>query len=314
MNTNKKKILITGGFGAIGHNLTALLSKDSENEIHIIDNLSGGIVNFKEGVHFSHLDISNSEKVTKYFKKFQPDYIYHLAAHFANQNSVDHPVSDATTNVIGTINLLEAQKANPNLKKVVYASSSCVYGNNPIMTEDISIKPYDTPYAINKYVGELYCKYYSEIQKIPTVCVRIFNSYGPGEMPGQYRNVIPNFILKALRNEDITITGSGEETRDFTYVADTIGLLKTLAYSEFQNGEVFNAGTGKKLSIKKLAETILDVTNSKSKIIFLPARNWDHVKDRCSDISKSHKILNYNPQSDLREGIIETVNWIKSKI
>ena len=185
---------------------------------------------------------------------------------------------------------------------------------SPIIFTAVESNPLLINSSSFQYVGELYCKYYSEIQNIPTVCVRIFNSYGPGEMPGQYRNVIPNFILKALRNEDITITGSGEETRDFTYVADTIGLLKTLAYSEFKNGEVFNAGTGKKLSIKTLAETILDVTNSKSKIIFVPARNWDHVKDRCSDISKSHDILNYNPQSDLREGIIETVNWIKSKI
>jgi UDP-glucose 4-epimerase len=314
MKTNKIKILITGGFGAIGHNLTNLLSQEPNNEINIVDNLSAGITNFKEGINFSHLDISNPEKVNKYFRNFQPDYIYHLAAHFANQNSVDHPISDVTTNIIGTINLLEAQKNNPSIKKVIYASSSCVYGNNSNMSEDVSIKPYDTPYAINKYVGELYCKYYSEIQNIPTVCVRIFNSYGPGEMPGAYRNVIPNFILKALSDEDITITGSGDETRDFTYITDTIGLLHNLAHSHFKNAEVFNAGTGKKVSIRKLAEIIIDVTKSNSKIIFSPARNWDHVKDRCSDISKSQEILNYNPQSDLREGIVNTVNWIKTRI
>jgi nucleoside-diphosphate-sugar epimerase len=293
MNTNKNKILITGGFGAIGHNLTKYISKDPNNEIYIVDNLSAGIINFSDGLNFTHLDISNPEKVGKYFRKFQPDYIYHLAAHFANQNSVDHPVSDATTNIIGTINILEAQKTNSCLKKLIYASSSCVYGNNPVMSENVSIKPYDTPYAINKYVGELYCKYYAEIQHIPTVCVRIFNSYGPGEMPGAYRNVIPNFILKALKNEDITITGSGDETRDFTFVNDTIELLQTLAYSQFKNAEVFNAGTGRKVSIRELAEIIINVTNSQSKIIYTEARNWDHVKDRCSDISNSQKILNY---------------------
>jgi UDP-glucose 4-epimerase len=314
MNTNKNKILITGGFGAIGHNLTKYISKDPNNEIYIVDNLSAGIINFSDGLNFTHLDISNPEKVGKYFRKFQPDYIYHLAAHFANQNSVDHPVSDATTNIIGTINILEAQKTNSCLKKLIYASSSCVYGNNPVMSENVSIKPYDTPYAINKYVGELYCKYYAEIQHIPTICVRIFNSYGPGEMPGAYRNVIPNFILKALKNEDITITGSGDETRDFTFVNDTIELLQTLAYSQFKNAEVFNAGTGRKVSIRELAEIIINVTNSQSKIIYTEARNWDHVKDRCSDISNSQKILNYNPESDLRDGIIKTVNWIKSKI
>jgi nucleoside-diphosphate-sugar epimerase len=133
-------------------------------------------------------------------------------------------------------------------------------------------------------------------------------------MPGAYRNVIPNFILKALKNEDITITGSGDETRDFTFVNDTIELLQTLAYSQFKNAEVFNAGTGRKVSIRELAEIIINVTNSQSKIIYTEARNWDHVKDRCSDISNSQKILNYNPESDLRDGIIKTVNWIKSKI
>lgn len=314
MKSNKTKILIIGGFGAIGHNLTKYLSKDLNNEIYIVDNLSAGVVNFAEGLNFTHLDISNSEKVIKYFHNFQPEYIYHLAAHFANQNSVDHPVSDAITNIIGTINILEAQKNNFCLKKFIYASSSCVYGNNPVMSENVSIKPYDTPYAINKYVGEMYCKYYAEIQKIPTVCLRIFNSYGPGEMPGPYRNVIPNFILKALNDEDIIITGSGDETRDFTYINDTISLLQTLAYSEFKNAEVFNAGTGKKVSIRELAEIIIEITNSQSKIIYTEARNWDHVKDRCSDISKSQKILNYNPRSDLKEGINETVEWIKSKI
>lgn len=312
--SKKIKILITGGFGALGYNLVKKLNSDSNNEIHIIDNFSAGTANYSKSITFTHIDIGNAEKISLFFKNYKPNYIYHLAAHFANQNSVDHPVSDVSTNIIGTINLFEAQKENKELKKIVYMSSSCVYGNNKIMTENININPYDTPYAINKYVGELYCKYYSEIHNLPSVCVRIFNSYGPGEMPGSYRNVIPNFIKKALNNEDIIITGTGDETRDFTYVDDTINLIVKLAISKFKTAEVFNGGTGIKTKIKFLAETIIELTKSNSTIIYDEPRDWDHVKNRCSDITKSKMMIGYKPKSEFRKGLMETISWLKEKI
>lgn len=310
----KTKVLITGGIGALGFNLTQKLKAQEEYGLHILDNLSSGIVNLSNDIEFSYMDIGNTEKINSFFTKYKPNLIFHLAAHFANQNSVDHPVSDAITNVIGIINLLESQKNNTSLQKVVYASSSCVYGNCEVMREDVSVTPYDTPYAINKYVGELYCKYYAEIHKIPLVCARIFNSYGPGEMPGQYRNVIPNFIKKALQNEDIVITGNGDETRDFTYVSDTVNLLIKLANSDYKNAEIFNGGTGVKISIRHLAELIIKLTGSDSKIIYTPRRNWDHVKDRQSNITKSQKLLHYHPNFDFEEGLINTIKWIKSKM
>lgn len=307
----KTKILITGGFGAIGYNLTQNLMRDKNVEISIIDNLSSGVSNFNSDIQFVHLDISNMEKVKAYFRENKPNYIYHLAAHFANQNSVDFPVSDVSTNILGFINVMESQKTNEELIKVIYASSSCVYGASTNMNENEVIFPYDTPYAINKYVGELYSKYYSEIQKMPIACARIFNSYGPGEMPGKYRNVIPNFIYKALSNEDIVITGTGRETRDFTYVSDTVDLLIRIAESQFNSAEVFNGGTGKKTEIGYLAETIIKLTKSNSKILYVKPRNWDHVKDRCSNIAKSQELLKYNPVVELQEGLELTITWIK---
>jgi nucleoside-diphosphate-sugar epimerase len=312
--SKKSKILITGGFGALGHNLIKKLNLDSNNEIHVIDNLSAGTVNFSKSIRFTHLDIGNKEKISAFFKDYKPNYIYHLAAHFANQNSVDHPISDVHTNVVGIINLFESQKGNKELQKVIYLSSSCVYGNIENMSETTKVTPYETPYAINKYVGELYCKYYSEIHKIPSVCVRIFNNFGPGEMPGPYRNVIPNFILKALQNEDLIITGTGDETRDFTFVDDTINLITSLATSKYQNAELFNGGTGKKTNIKLLAETIIDLTESSSKITYQAPRDWDHVKNRNSNITKSSKLIGYKPKSELRDCLIETILWIKDKM
>jgi len=312
MSESKTKILITGGFGAIGYNLSRQLLNVGNCEIHIIDNFSSGVVNYSDAYSFSYLDISNTEKVQSFFSKYKPNVIFHLAAHFANQNSVDHPISDISANVVGLVNIFEAQRTNTELKKIVYASSSCVYGNNAVMLEDSSVKPYDTPYAINKFVGEMYCKYYSAIHKLPNVCIRIFNSYGPGEMPGQYRNVIPNFIQKALKNEDIHITGTGAETRDFTYVGDTVDLLIKLAFSKYGESEVFNGGTGIKTTIKELAETIIEVTGSDSKIIYTAPRGWDLVKDRCSDVTKSKSLLGYSPGNELRKYISETIEWIES--
>lgn len=314
MKLDNSKILVTGGFGALGYNLLNYLTENYKCSIHVIDNFSAGHSNFSNQVSFSYIDIGNTEKVNTFFNAYKPNYIFHLAAHFANQNSVDHPLSDINTNIIGIVNLFESQKNNPELKKIIFASSSCVYSNSEIMAEDIQVSPYDTPYAINKYVGELYSKYYAEIHGLPVVSARIFNSFGPAEMPGQYRNVIPNFIQKALSNQDIVITGTGEETRDFTYVLDTVDLLLKLATSTYSNAEIFNAGTGKKMSILTLAQKIIALSNSKSQIKFTAPRNWDHVTDRLANVEKSKKLLNYNPIHDIDESLIKTINWIKEKL
>ena len=314
MTFDNSKILITGGFGALGLNLIQYLTANFNCSIHIIDNFSAGHINYSNDYEFTYIDIGNTEKVNSFFSNYKPNYIFHLAAHFANQNSVDHPLSDINTNIVGLVNLFETQKNNKELKKILFASSSCVYGNHEAMSEEINVSPYDTPYAINKYVGELYAKYYSEIHKIPAVSVRIFNSFGPGEMPGDYRNVVPNFIHKALLNQPIYITGTGNETRDFTYVLDTVNLIVKLATSEFYQAEIFNGGTGNKLKIITLAQKIIALTNSKSEIIFVESRNWDHVIDRCSNIEKSQKLLNYNPNYDFELGLIQTIDWIKAKL
>jgi nucleoside-diphosphate-sugar epimerase len=311
---SQQRILITGGFGAIGVNLLAALRTDPELEVCVVDDFSSGIVNYAPQVQFTHLDIANAERVAGFFRDHQPDQIYHLAAHFANQNSVDHPVSDTMTNVVGTINLLEAQRANPRLKKFVFASSSCVYGNSDEMTETAGITPYETPYAINKYVGELYCRYYAEVHAVPTVCARIFNTYGPGELPGRYRNVVPNFVARALRDEEIVITGTGDETRDFTFVSDTVELLRQLAASTFLRGEVFNGGTGHKTRIRDLAELIISATGSRSQVRYAARRSWDHVADRCADTRKSREILGYAPKVELRDGLVRTVEWLRPRI
>lgn len=311
MSNNKQRILITGGLGAIGQNLSKQLNNEQDCEITIIDNLSssGLINNFEKNFHY--LDISNTEKLISFFRSYKPQVVFHLAAHFANQNSVDHPISDVATNVIGIINLFESQKSNSELKKIVYASSSCVYGNLNIMREGSPVLPFETPYAINKFTGELYCKYYSEIFGLPNVIIRIFNSFGPGELSGKYRNVIPNFISKALKGEDIVITGTGNETRDFCYVDNTVSLLRLAADSNYKDSQIFNGGTGIATRIIDLAELILELTGSNSKIVLQDKRDWDHVQERKADISISCEQLNYMPDVDLKKQLSNTIQWFQ---
>ena len=310
---NKSTVCITGGAGFIGINLIKLLLSYNVEKIYVIDDLSSGNKQFipnDKRVVFHHCDISNYEKYKIIFPK-NVDYVFHLAAHFANQNSVDHPISDAHANVIGTINTLNICK-ELSIKKLVYTSSSCVYGNNENMREDVSIYPTETPYAINKLCGEMYVRYFSEIYKLPALSARIFNTYGPYELPGAYRNVIPNFIDLALNNLPITITGTGNETRDFTYIDDTLELLVNMAIHPLGNGKAYNAGTGYSSTIKLLADTIIQATNSKSDIIYKPRRNWDHVKDRVSNLSISQHLFSYYPNTTLQDGVQKTVEWMKS--
>lgn len=306
----KSVVLITGGRGAIGSKLAYRLHMDGFDSVYTVDNLSAGDHNNSVTGEFIHCDISNTEKMSQLTKKIAPTHVFHLAAHFANQNSVDFPLSDAQANIVGTINLFEALRDIGNLKKVVYASSSCVYGHAPIMSEDVTLSAFETPYAITKYVGELYTRYYADLHRLPTTSIRIFNTYGPGEAPGQYRNVIPNFINLALDGSPIVITGDGRETRDFTYVEDTVDLLIRAAMSEFSAGQIFNGGTGVETHIADLANLIVRLTESKSEISYMPRRNWDQIPNRRADNSKSRNLLGYNPETTLEEGLIPTIEWI----
>jgi UDP-glucose 4-epimerase len=306
------RILVTGGAGFIGNNLVRRLLKYDVSEIVVMDNQSSGVAMFLPNdtrIKFIGMDIDKLDKLNFVINQHTFDYVFHLAAHFANQNSVDHPYSDIQTNITGTVGLLEAMKHHKSLKKLVYASSSCVYGTTEHMHEEAYISPAETPYSINKYTAELYTQYYAHLFHVPALSIRIFNTYGPYELAGKYRNVIPNFIEKAINGEELSITGTGKETRDFTFVEDLVDLMLLAATSEYKHGEVFNGGTGQKTQILKVTDIIKSETNSLSSIVFKPARNWDKVKDRVSDTSKSVKLLGYAPKTSIEEGLNKTIKW-----
>ena len=143
---------------------------------------------------------------------------------------------------------------------------------------------------------------------------RIFNTYGPGELPGKYRNVIPNFFKLALSADDLVITGTGSERRDFTFVDDTIELLMKASHSNYWNADVFNAGTGQSTEISNLAKKIKNLTQSSSKIVYTDRRKWDHVPVRVSDITHSKKCLDYSPSISLDEGLRRTHLWLQTRL
>jgi len=301
-------ILITGGCGFIGTNLVKRLLQDG-HEIFVIDDLSSG---FKQHIHEKIVmikgSIEDNSKLAECFS-YKPDYVIHLAALFANQNSVEHPYKDLSVNGLGMINLLEWCKKT-KVKKVLYSSSSCVYGNKIMMNENDNDLCPDTPYAITKLLGENYAKFWSSHHGLDVVTVRLFNVYGPGDFPGIYRSVVPNFIKLALQGKPLIITGTGYETRDFSYLEDVVeGICKVL-FAETDPGDIFNIATGIKTSILEIANTINSHCKNNSEIIFEKPRKWDHVIHRQANIDKINSLLGFTPKTGIDEGIKKTCDWL----
>ena len=233
---DEKTVLVTGGAGAIGSNLVKTLSKLETKKITIIDDLSSGHqwnIPANPKIDFVKGDILDEEKLKLAFKA-KPEIVYHLAAHFANQNSVDNPERDLMVNGMGTLKVLEHARL-VGVERFIYASSGCgIYGSDskmPFEEHDVSMKLY-TPYQVTKMLGELYTNYFHNLYHLPIVNARFFNSYGPGEVPGRYRNVIPNFFYWAMNKQPLPITGTGDETRDFTYVGDIVRGLLAMAHHD----------------------------------------------------------------------------------
>jgi len=301
------RVLITGGAGFVGTNLANKLI-DENYEIIIIDDLSSS---YRESVNpkaiFIEGSVVDDVALTECFS-YNPDYVVHLAALFANQNSVDHPDKDLEANGMGTIKVLEHSK-RAGVKKVVYTSSSCVYGNKDIMKEgDIDFHP-DTPYAITKLLGEYYSKFWSSQHGLDIAIVRLFNVYGPGDFPGEYRSVIPNFIDLATNNKPLTITGSGNETRDFCFIDDTVNGICLILFNKTDSSAIFNIATGIGTSIIEVAKYINLYCNNKAEIEFNDRRDWDCVVDRKADISKLQNSFGFIPKTNIKDGLKITCDW-----
>jgi UDP-glucose 4-epimerase len=292
-----EKIIVTGGAGFIGsHIVDALVA--GGYEVHIIDNMSAGKVenvNSKATLHI--VDIRDKEKLLPVFKNVK--YVFHEAAMPQVQYSIENPVETNEVNVIGTLNVLEASRIN-KIQRVIFASSSSIYGDqeNLPITEKMEIRPL-SPYGAQKYISEMYMKLYAEIYGVETVSLRYFNVYGVRQSAtGAYASVIPKFIEFRQKGEKLTITGDGEQTRDFVNIKDVVS-ANLLAMTEMKvgRGEVLNIGAGEQYSVNNIAKLI------GGEIAYIPPRI--EPKNTQASIVTAKEFLNWEPRVAIEDGLLE---------
>jgi UDP-glucose 4-epimerase len=308
-----KKVVITGGAGFIGSNLARTLA--SSNDVRVIDDLStGNYANIADlvdsnAIHFIQEDISQENVLSDLFHKV--DVIFHQAAIPSVPRSIEDPFRSNKANVTGTLNVLIAAK-EAKVNKVIYASSSSVYGESPTLPkkESMPVRPL-SPYAVSKVTGELYCNVFHQVYGLSTACLRYFNVFGRAQDPtSEYAAVIPKFILRVLNHDPPIIFGDGRQTRDFTFVDDVVQ-ANILAAEHAATG-VFNIASGSRITITTLASTIMKLIGHPLEPIYDKPRPGD-IKHSLADISKAHASFSYSPQKSLEKGLEETITWFQQQ-
>lgn len=306
-----KKIVVTGGAGFIGSTLIEKLVHEKEYEITVLDNFSTGykenLERVKDKIKVITGDICNLEETTKALK--EADYVFHLAAFSYVGESIKEPAKYNKENIDGTLNVLKAAKEN-SVKRVVFPSSCIVYGKAekvPI-PETEPLKP-NTPYGLTKQVGEFYCKFFTEVHDLDTVCLRIFNAYGP-RMQNRVLSIFANLILQ---DKQPKVSGNGKQSRDFVFVGDIVeGLIKAMKAGKEAKGKSYNIGKGKGTNLNELIEKINGILGKNVQP--------DHVKIATGEIDSiiadtktAEKELGFKAKIDLNKGLKETIDWLKSK-
>lgn len=306
----KPRILITGGAGFIGSHLVAYFQEQAE-EILVLDNLRSGKMENLNGLKHTFVPGSVTNKTLLKEVVQGIDYVFHLAALVSVPESVQRPQECIEINTLGTLYLLEASAA-AGVKKLSLSTTASIYGNDPTIPkrEDMEPQPL-SPYAITKLDAEYYCAMFSRMGRLPTVCLRYFNVFGPRQDPGSaYAAAVPIFIEKALQNEPLIIYGDGEQTRDFISVGDVAAANAALAMQPGTSG-VYNVARGGRLSINDLAKAILEITGSTSEIQYGEERIGD-VKHSQADVSRLLK-TGFKPIETFEEGLKKTVEATRNQ-
>jgi UDP-glucose 4-epimerase len=306
------KILITGGCGFIGANLTEFLLEKTDWKINILDNLSNSsiedlkkIKNYSEKrIEFTKGDIKNQKDIEKTMKDCK--FVINLAAQTSVINSIKEPIKDAEENIIAVIKLLQQAKKE-KAEKFIHASSAAAIGEQEIPINEKKIPEPLCPYGASKLSGEAYCSSFANSDGINTIALRFSNVYGP--ISEEKGSVIPKFIKKIKKEETITVYGDGEQTRDFVYVKDICnGIYLSLIKKLPKKFELIQLGTGKETSINKLIEILKKkIKNKKINIKYSPARSGEIIRNY-TDIKKAKDLLNYTPEFDIEKGIEETIS------
>ena len=303
--------VVTGGAGFIGSHLAEALVRRGER-VRVVDNLVGGkranlshipAVEFMEG---DLADLAVAHEAVR-----GADFVLHQAAIPSVPRSVDDPITSNRANVTATLNVLLAAR-DARVKRLVYSGSSSAYGNAPTLPkrEDMPSNPL-SPYALQKVVGEQYCQLFTRLYGLETVTTRYFNVFGPRQDPGSpYSGVISLFSTALLTGRRPTIYGDGEQTRDFTYIANVVDGVLRACETPNVAGEVINVATGGRVSLNALLRVMNSIVGTTLEPIYAASRTGD-VKDSQADITKARTLLGYAPTVDLEEGLRRTLAWFR---
>lgn len=305
------RYLITGAAGFLGSALANRLAA-IDNVVLGLDDLSTGDPNsLNQQVQLTVGDVNDRPKLWSLLQRV--DCVYHLAAMVSVQESVLYPREYNHVNVGGTVTLMEAMR-DVGVRRVVFISSGTVYGNQPQQPVNESAIPNPrAPYAVSKVAAEYYVKSIGSLWGIETVCLRVFNAYGPGQhIPPVHTPVIPSFLRQAAENGTIVIHGDGSQTRDYVYLDDVVEGMISAADAPDVNQLTINIGSGTETSVKELSRLAVELTGGKPEIVYNP-RSEGGLSRLCADISVARQLLDYEPKIELSDGLAKTLAFINGK-
>ena len=305
------KVLVTGGGGFIGSNLASTLVQ-AGHQVRVLDDWSTGtpdnLAGLEASVDVLEVDVRDPQAVARAVSGI--DVIYHLAALPSVARSIANPHSSHEVNATGTLVVLAAAR-DAEVRRVVYASSSSIYGDNPVLPkhEGMPVNPM-SPYAASKLAGESYCRAFTRSYGLETVALRFFNVFGPRQDPqSQYAAVIPRFITRMLSGAPPEIFGDGTQSRDFTFVASAVDACIRAGESPAEAaGEALNIGCGGRITLLEIVDALNDLLGTSLEPVFCSRRDGDVMHSQ-ADIGRAKDLLGYQPVTSFREGLTRTVEW-----
>jgi UDP-glucose 4-epimerase len=301
-------VVVTGGAGFIGSNLVRAL-EEKGRAVRVLDDLSTGSLGNLDGTDVDLVvgDIRDPNVVRNAVAGI--DVVYHLGALPSVARSVADPIRTDSVNTAGTVTILQAAR-EAGVRRVVYASSSSVYGDTPTLPkqEDAAPNP-RSPYAVSKLAGEAYCRAFTHVFGLETVSLRFFNVFGPRQDPSsEYAAVIPRFITRMQAGDPPVVYGDGGQSRDFTYVGNAVGACVLAAEAPAASGTVMNVACGERITLLELIEELNRVLGTRLDPEFQPGRPGD-VRHSLADVSRAGRLLNYRPEVSVRTGLRNTASW-----